>query len=84
MGGYGILLIKTPGFCTTQPVAPLLHLSRQIRPSVQYNMVNLLIFYHVDLVQFGFQRKDATKTPIEFHFKHRKNGSLNFLRLFSR
>ncbi|KAM7438945.1 hypothetical protein ABFA07_011646 [Porites harrisoni] len=24
----------------------------------------------IDLVQFGFQRKDATKTPIEFHFKH--------------
>ena len=44
-------------------------------------MVNLVIFYRVDLVQFGFQRKDATKTPIEFHFKHRKNCTL---RLFSR
>jgi len=24
----------------------------------------------IDLVQFGFQRKDATKTPVDFHVKH--------------
>ena len=46
--------------------------SNDLRKPCSNQWLTLSFFVFIDLVQFGFQTKDAT-TPVDFHVKHRKN-----------